>query len=214
MVFWWFHGSPEKRKIRKISNILNKYIKKQVSKKRWKKYEKTFKKWSKKEVKMKKKPSKNRCEKKHEFWMLRAGSPEPPFAPTNTTKVNKIHTNLPHKPNNERRRWVKKGECRKVTSTIWHASGAFRPGADILELRVAGGIRLNAARFAGYWGRAHRILAPGHHFPASDLHFSASDINFLASSVHFPASHLHFPAASLHFPVSVRFLDRFVVVLV
>jgi len=28
MVFWWFHGSPEERKIIKISNILNKYIKK------------------------------------------------------------------------------------------------------------------------------------------------------------------------------------------
>ena len=49
------------------------------------------------------------------------GNNDRAFAPTNTTKVNKIHTNLPHKPNNERRRWVrrrwvKKGECKKVTS--------------------------------------------------------------------------------------------------
>ena len=100
---------------------LKKTTPKKGSKKRWKKYEKTFKKWSKKEVKIKKKPSKKRCEKNIRKTDIPAHHPGAALSPTNTTKVNKKHTNLPHKPNNERRRWVwrrcvKKGECKKVTS--------------------------------------------------------------------------------------------------
>ena len=32
--------------------------------------------------------------------------------------------------------WVKKGDFKRPTSTIRHASGAFRPGADIFEQRL------------------------------------------------------------------------------
>ena len=47
---------------------------------------------------------------------------------------------------------MKEGDFKRPTSTIRHASGAFRPGADILELRVAPGIRRNEARNSGYMG--------------------------------------------------------------
>ena len=62
-------------------------------------------------------------------------------------QINKKHTNLPHKPNNERgrwlreERWVKKGDFKRPTSNLQHASGAFRPGADIFEQRLPGGSR-------------------------------------------------------------------------
>ena len=64
---------------------------KNVEKNDAKNIDKSSKKSSKIDAKTIKKPSKKRCQKKHDFWMLRARSPEPPFSPTNTTKVNKTH---------------------------------------------------------------------------------------------------------------------------
>ena len=55
---------------------------------------------------------------------------------------------------------------------------------NILELRVAGGIQRNAARFSGYWPDAHRIKAPALDFPASGIHFLDSDIRLPDSSLH------------------------------
>ena len=75
---------------------------------------------------------------------------------------------------------------------------------NILELRVAGGIRLNAARFAGYWGPpdTHRILTSGHHFPVPSIHFSASGF-------HLPASEIHLVGFGLHILASSQFLIDF-----
>ena len=64
--------------------------------------------------------NKNDVKKKNDFLSENPGNPIQRWA-QQTTQINKKHTNLPHKPNNERRRWVrrrwvKKGEWRKVTS--------------------------------------------------------------------------------------------------
>ena len=71
---------------------LQKSMKKRCRKSNAKNIGKSSKKSSKIDAKTIKKPLKKRCQKKHDFWMLRARSPEPPFSPTNTTKVNKTHS--------------------------------------------------------------------------------------------------------------------------
>ena len=58
--------------------------------------------------------------------------------------------------------WVKKGDFKRPTSTIYHASGAFRPGADIFEQRFSWASRSCRPRFRQPGsGRAPGSSTPG-----------------------------------------------------
>ena len=67
-------------------------------------------------------------------------------------------------------RWVKKGDFKRPTSTIRHASGAFRPGADIFERRNS--------RSSVTWARSWLL-----HGGSGSLHGSSGCLFQLPSSI-------------------------------
>ena len=110
-----------------------------------------------------------------------------------TTQINKIHTNLPHKPNNERRRWVKKGESKPLTRLGRLQARSGYIGAK--DFPVFGNMALDpGGTCSGWWPVDHRIKAPSLHFPASGLHFPVSSFLFLVTGVHSLAPVIHCPA--------------------
>ena len=122
-----------------MRKILKKSTPKKGSKKKWKKYEKTFKKLSKKEVNMKKKPSKNRCEKKDDFWRRFAGTPGEKGNPTNNTKstrnIQTFHTNPTMSEEGE----CEEGEWRRVSVKRWLQKTNFNHPTRLGRLQARSG---------------------------------------------------------------------------
>ena len=73
---------------------------------------------------------------KNDFWRQKTGYTLPNFSPKYTTKstryIHTSHTKPQWVKKVSEEGWVKKGDFKRPTSTIRHASGAFRPGADML----------------------------------------------------------------------------------
>ena len=105
----------------------------------WKNLQKVIQKGGKNEEKTFKKTRWKKTSKKEAAPLKPGGAPQPgkelfeDTQNTDNTRWVKEGESKQHPNKVSEERWVKKGDFKRPTSTIYHASGAFRPGADIFE---------------------------------------------------------------------------------